>query len=84
LLVTEPPVSFPPAVTVKLRTPTGVAAEVVIVRVVVFDVPDPVKVVGEKVATVPVGAPPPTQSIVQLPVHWPFDFVSVMVPYVMV
>src|SRR5581483_3920296 len=83
-LVTEPPVSAPPAETVKLRVPAGVAADVVIVNVVVFVVPEPLNVAGENVAFVPFGAGPPIHVIDQLPEQLPFDLVRVMLVYVTV
>jgi hypothetical protein len=78
LLLMEPPVSEPPAVTVKLRAPTGVADVVVIVSVVVFVAPEPVNVAGENVVVTPVGALPPFQLMVQLPLQFPWDLVSVI------
>jgi hypothetical protein len=50
------PVSLPPADTVKLVDPTGVAPVVVIVNVVVIDVPEPVKPGGVNDADAPAGA----------------------------
>jgi hypothetical protein len=77
-LVNEPPVSLPPAETVKLVVPTGVAAVVVIVSVVVLVVPEPEKVAGVKLAATPAGALPPGQLIDQLPEQLPLLLFNVM------
>src|SRR5262245_1677784 len=77
-LVTDGPVSDPPAVTVKFFVPPGVRpAVVVIVSVVVLLVPEPLNVSGEKEALVPAGVPP-IQLIDQLPEQFPLLFVRVI------